>query len=55
MLSKSDNSRPPHDQGCACVPDGIPAEVGQRAQYMTLEIIAGLSDDLAIGLPAMVI
>lgn len=27
----------------------------QRARYMTLETIAGLSDDLAIGLPAMVI
>ena len=27
----------------------------QRAQYLTLETIAGLSDDLAIGLPAMVI
>ena len=55
MLSKNDNSRPPHDQGFACVPDGIPAEGVQRARYMTLEIIAGLSDDLAIGLPAMVI
>ena len=27
----------------------------QRGRYMTLETIAGLSDDLAIGLPAMVI
>lgn len=27
----------------------------QRARYMTLETIAGLSDDLTIGLPAMVI
>jgi len=27
----------------------------QRARYMTLETIVGLSDDLAIGLPAMVI
>lgn len=27
----------------------------QRARYMTLETIAGLSDDLAVGLPAMVI
>lgn len=27
----------------------------QRGQYMTLETISGLSDDIAIGLPAMVI